>query len=84
MNRWTEGGAVVFAGSVQHKFNLWIPDARDEEKAPLIRLIERRYAGQGRGYVYVSGEVSEFREIPQIVLTDTGQLADSPPGPSDG
>jgi hypothetical protein len=48
----------------------------------LIRLIERRYAGQGRGYV--SGEVSEVMEIPQIVLTDTGQLADSPPGPSDG
>lgn len=84
VNRWTEGGAVVFAGSVQHKFNLWIPDARDEEKAPLIRLIERRYAGQGRGYVYVSGEVSEFMGNPQIVLTDTEQLADSPPEPRDG
>jgi micrococcal nuclease len=84
VNRWTEDGAVVFAGSVQHKFNLWIPDARDEEKAPLIRLIERRYAGQGRGYVYVSGKVSEFMGNPQIVLTDTEQLADSPPEPRDG
>jgi len=84
VNRWTEGGAVVFAGSVHHKFNLWIPDARDEEKAPLIRLIERRYAGQGRGYVYVSGKVSEFMGNPQIVLTDTEQLADSPPEPRDG
>jgi micrococcal nuclease len=53
-----EGWAAVFAGSVQHKLNLWIFDARDEEKAPLIWLIEKRYAGQGRGYV--SGEVSSW------------------------
>jgi micrococcal nuclease len=77
-----EGWAAVFEGSVQHKFNIWIPDARDEEKAPLIRLIEKRYAGQGRGYV--SGEVSEFVGNPQIVLSDIEQLADSPPGPRDG
>lgn len=83
VNRWTGDGAVVFAGSVHHKFNLWIPDAREEEKAPLIRLIDKRYAGQGRGYLYVSGEVTEYREIPQIELTDPGQLADSPPEPLD-
>jgi micrococcal nuclease len=84
VSRWTGGGAVVFAGSIQHRFDLWIPDARSEEKASLIRLIDRRYAGQGRGYVYASGEVSEFKGKPQIELTDMTQLADSPPEPDGG
>jgi micrococcal nuclease len=87
VNRWTGGGAVVFAGSVEHKFNLWIPNARSEEMATLITLIEKRYSGQdekaytglGRGYVYVSGEVTEFNGKPQIELTDKNQLSDSPP-----
>ena len=49
INKWTDGGAVVYAGSVHHKFNLWIPGAQDEAKASLLRLIGKRYAGQGRG-----------------------------------
>lgn len=82
VNRWSGGGAVIYAGSVTHKFNLWIPDARNEDMAPLIRLIEKRYAHQGRGYVYVSGEVTDYRGIPQIELTNPEQFADIPPADS--
>lgn len=79
VNRWTGNGAVIYAGSVHHKFNLWIADARSEDAAPLIRLIEKRYAGQGRGYVYVTGEVEDYRGRPQIELTAWDQLTDIPP-----
>jgi len=86
VKRWT-GGAVVYAGSPQHKFNLWIPE-RSEEMVPLITLIEKRYSGQeeksysglGRGYVYVSGGITEYSNKPQIELTDISQLSDVPPG----
>jgi len=79
VSRWTGDGAVIYAGSVHHKFNLWIADARSEDAAPLIRLIEKRYAGQGRGYVYVTGEVEDYRGRPQIELTAWDQLTDIPP-----
>lgn len=80
VNRWTDGGAVVYAGSVQHKFNLWIPDVEREEAGPLTRLIATRYAGDGRrGYVYASGELSLYRGRPQMVLEEIAQLSDTPP-----
>jgi micrococcal nuclease len=55
---------------------------------PLITLIEKRYSGQeekcysglGRGYVYASGGITEYRDTPQIELTDISQLSDVPPG----
>jgi micrococcal nuclease len=79
VQKWTGGGALIYAGSVHHKFNLWIPDADAEEAVTILRLIEKRYAGQGRGYVYVSGTAELYRTTPQIVLTARGQLADFPP-----
>ena len=78
---WRGGGALLYVGSVEHPFNLWIDDAESEPMAPLLRLLETRYAGSGkRNYVYVSGEVEAYRGRPQIVLTSTGQLSDVPPG----
>jgi hypothetical protein len=87
VKRWS-GGAVVYAGSPQHKFNLWIPNAPNGEKEQLIELIEKRYSGQeeegysrlGRGYVYVRGDVTDYEGKPQIVLRGVGQLSDMPPG----
>ena len=58
-NKWIGGSALIYAGSVYHKLDLWIPDAETAEMAPLKRLIEKRYAGLGRGYVYVSGKVEQ-------------------------
>jgi micrococcal nuclease len=78
---WTDGSLLVYAGSPQHKFNLWIPDATDESNEALIRLLERRYAGTGRrNYVYVSGLLSLYKGTPQFILSDIHQLSDFPPG----
>lgn len=79
INRWTSDGALIYAGSPQHKFNLWIPERDSPSAQRLLALIELRYARQGRGYVYVSGEARLYNDKPEIVLTDIKQLSDTPP-----
>lgn len=79
INKWLNGGALIYAGSEYHKFNLWIPDANSAAMAPLLRLLEKRYVGERRGYVYVSGKVEMYSNKPEIVLTDVTQLGDFPP-----
>lgn len=80
INRWTGGGALIFAGSITHKFNLWIPDRESPEAVRILRLVNNRYAGQGRGYVVVTGEANRYPDNddgkPQIVLSDAAQLSD--------
>jgi micrococcal nuclease len=84
INAWTGGGALIYAGSVFQKFNLWIPNRDSIEAQTVLRLIETRYGGKGRrGYVYVSGEASMYPPTalgkPQIVITQVQQLQDFPP-----
>jgi micrococcal nuclease len=79
INRWPGDGALIFAGSPTHQFNLWIPDRTDDAAQAILRLIEKRYASHGRGYLYVSGQSSLYSGKPQIVLTGTAQLSDMPP-----
>lgn len=79
INKWIGGNALIYAGSVYHKLDLWIPDAESHTMAPLKRLIEKRYAGLGRGYVYVSGKVEQYKGKPQIILRDIKQFSDFPP-----
>lgn len=83
VSRWLQGGALIFAGSITHRFNLWIPDRESAEAQQILRLVERRYTGYGRGYVYVSGTASRYPDNesgkPQIILTEVGQLSDLPP-----
>ena len=70
-------GALIFAGSPQHKFDLWIPDRLSDEAQKILNLIEKRYMKFGRGYVYVSGEIHFFRaDRPQIILESFSQLTD--------
>lgn len=79
VERWPGDGALIFAGSKHHRFNLWIPNATSAGSASIIRLIERRYAGEGqRGYVYVCGEAKTFNDTPEIVLKSISQLSDHP------
>lgn len=78
INKWIGGNALIYAGSFEHKLDLWIPDAETDQMAPLKRLIDKRYAGLGRGYVYVSGKVEQYKGKPQIVLRDIKQLSDFP------
>jgi micrococcal nuclease len=79
INKWPGEGALIYAGSKFHKFNLWLPETHSEAMVPLLRLIEKRYAGQRRGYVYVSGKVEKYNNIPQIVVTEMKQISDLPP-----
>ncbi|WAK03804.1 thermonuclease family protein [Methylobacter sp. YRD-M1] len=83
VNKWTGGGALIYAGSIFHKFNLWIPDQDSPQAQAILRLIETRYGRQGRNYVYVTGEASMYpadpQGKPQIVIKDAGQLSDFPP-----
>jgi micrococcal nuclease len=80
VSKWTGNGALVYAGSIAHKFNLWIPDRESDEAVRILRLVTDRYTGQGRGYVYVSGTASRYPDndtgTPQIVLSAAGQLSD--------
>lgn len=78
INKRIGDNALIHAGSVYHKLDLWIPDADTDTMAPLKRLIDKRYAGLGRGYVYVSGKVEQYKGKPQIVLKDIKQLSDFP------
>lgn len=86
INKWTSNGALVYAGSPHHKFNLWIPDTDSSNAAAIINLIEKRYARYGRGYVYVSGKASLWPQSgggkPQIVISDQNQLSDLPLPPA--
>jgi len=81
VNKWPGDGALIYAGSKTHRFNLWIQD-RDAAKAQeILRLIETRYAENGRGYVYVSGEALMYpehgeRQTPEIILREAKQLSD--------
>lgn len=84
-SRRLSGGAVVFAGSFQHRFNLWIPERESEKAQAILTLLGIRYSDRGRNYVYVSGKASLHPESiekgnPQIVLKDIQQLSDLPPG----
>lgn len=80
INLWPENGALIFAGSPTHKFNLWIPNRTSSSAQSILRLIEMRYAGFGRGYLYVSGSATLYNGKPEIVLTDSAQLSDISPG----
>ena len=85
VNRWVGGGALIYAGSIHHKFDLWIPDRDSQSSQELLSLIETRYGGTGRSYVYVSGTAEMYPDEngkPQIVVSDRTQLSDIAPGTS--
>ncbi len=76
ITKWIGSGALIHTGSKDHIIKLWIPEAKFEKNAPLVQLIQKRYAGLGRGYVYVRGQVIMYRDKPEITLTDLRQLSD--------
>ena len=49
-------------------------------RSRILCLVNNRYAGQGRGYVYVIGKASRYPDNdegkPQIVLSDAAHLSD--------
>ena len=83
IHKWAGDGALIYAGSIAQKFNLWIPERDSATAQEILRLIETRYAGHGLGYVYVRGEATMYPDekgVPEIVLRDMTQLSDFPPG----
>jgi micrococcal nuclease len=85
INKRPGDGALIYAGSIHHKFNLWIPDRESDSAQAILKLIETRYAGEGcRGYVYISGKACRYPNNengkPQIVLTAIDQISDLPSG----
>jgi len=83
INAWTGNGALIYAGSTFHKFNLWIPDRDSAAAQAVLRLIETRYGGPRRNYVYVTGHASLYppntQGKPQVVIAAIDQLKDFPP-----
>ena len=83
IHKWAGDGALIYAGSIAQKLNLWIPERGSATAQETLRLIETRYAGHGLGYVYVSGEATMYPDengVPEIILQDMSQLSDFPPG----
>ncbi|MGB3535355.1 MAG: thermonuclease family protein [Microcoleaceae cyanobacterium] len=76
ITKWIGSGALIHTGSKDHILKLWIPEAKYPQNAPLVQLIQKRYAGLGRGYVYVQGQVTMYRDKPEIILTNLEQLSD--------
>ncbi|NJK38737.1 MAG: thermonuclease family protein [Oscillatoriales cyanobacterium RM2_1_1] len=76
ITKWIGSGALIHTGSKDHIVKLWVPEAKLEKNAGLVHLIQRRYAGLGRGYAYVSGYVVMYRDKPEITLTDLRQISD--------
>ncbi|MGL5081892.1 MAG: thermonuclease family protein [Microcoleaceae cyanobacterium] len=76
VTKWIGSGALIHTGSKDHIVKLWIPEAKLEKNAPLVHLIQRRYSGLGRGYVYISGRVVMYRDKPEVTLTNICQISD--------
>ena len=77
---WSESGAVADLRKEKRPFSLWIPGATEDKPGPVVEKIEQRYARRGRGYVYVKGRITSYRERPQLVVRSVAQLTDKVPG----
>ncbi len=71
INAWTGGGALIYAGSIFQKFNLWIPNRDSPDAQTVLRLIENRYGGQSRSKLCI-----RFRGSEHVSLKRTGETAD--------
>ncbi|CDM94550.1 MAG: thermonuclease family protein [Limnospira sp. PMC 1291.21] len=81
ITKWIGNSALIHTGSKDHIIKLWIPEAKSDKNAPIVRLINRRYAGLGRGYVYITGRVIMYRDKPEITINHPQQLSDFCPTP---
>ena len=75
---------LIRIGSSQQPFSLFIPDIDSPAGQEIVNLLTARYlsAGDdhpGLSYAYVSGELSTYRDRPQMVLTSADQITDIAP-----
>lgn len=76
--------AVIGIGSKKQPFSLFLPDIESDEGQELVHIMTLRYLSKGddyprRGYAYVTGKLSLYRDKPQIKLSSPDQLTDEMP-----
>ena len=79
------GGNNMFIGigSVEKPFSLFIPKVDEAAGLKIMSLIKNRYISTDeehprRSYAYVKGELSIYRDKPQIIVTNAKQIMDLP------
>ena len=77
--------AVIRIGSLRQPFSLFLPDVESVAGQEIVHLLGSRYIPGDedhprRSYAYVTGELSTFRDDPQIVVTSASQITDGMPG----
>jgi len=83
VKRISEKSALVLINSQYQPFSLFLPNAfSDEDGQRILNLLNNRYISHGeekpgRSYAYVTGELSLFKDKPQIVVTKPEQITDS-------
>lgn len=82
---------LIDIGSVTQRFTLFLPTLDTPEGIKIKNLLEQRYISSGeddseprRSYLYVTGELSLFRDDPQMVVTQLAQIADDFPSSTAG
>jgi micrococcal nuclease len=76
ITKWIGNSGIIHTGTKDRSLKLWIPEASNNKDSPIIHLINKRYTGLGRSYVYISGQVTMYRDKPEITLTHLQQLSD--------
>lgn len=74
-------GGLIRIGSQKQPFALYIPDIESSTGQEIVYLAKSRYISDGnehsrQSYAFVSGELSLYRDQPQIVLESAEQIAD--------
>ena len=79
------GGNNMFIGigSVEKPFSIFIPKVDEADGLKIMSLIKNRYISTDeehprRSYAYVKGELSIYRDKPQIIVTEVEQIMDLP------
>jgi micrococcal nuclease len=75
--------AIVDIGSKAQPFKLFLPDIEGEAGQEILRLLDDRYIPKNpdhvrRSYAYVHGPLRLFRDEPEVVVTATDQITDTP------
>jgi len=73
---------LIGMGSVDRPFSLFLPDMDSEAGQSVVNLLETRYISSGedqprRSYAYVTGDLSTYRERPQLVVHSADQISDA-------
>ena len=72
--------SLISLGSAAQPFSLFIPETNSAQGEKIINLLKNRYLSSQdhpkRSYAYISGNLSTFRDRPQMVLTSPEQIID--------